>query len=146
MHCATLLDSAAQVPYSAAAMPEPRRSDEDARLQRLANLSIEIRMLKARAQAALDEHEHSAAGQHSAAGPSVRDAAIPAKRTAPGDPSCPHCGHTAGLSLLPREYRRLSTLVRCFACQRDSAAFDWVDPSSAAHNRTPDARLGRPHP
>ena len=106
MHCATLLDSAAQVPYSAAAMPEPRRSDEDARLQRLANLSIEIRMLKARAQAALDEHEHSVAGQHSAAskhsaaGAYVRDAAVPAKRTAAGDPSCPHCGHTAGLSLL----------------------------------------------
>lgn len=140
MHCATLLDSAAQVPYSAAAMPEPRRSDEDARLQRLANLSIEIRMLKARAQAALDEYEQRAAGAY------VRDAAVPAKRTAAGDPSCPHCGHTAGLSLLPREYRRLSTLVRCFACQRDSAAFDWVDASSAAHNRTPDANIGRPHP
>ena len=39
---------------------------------------------------------------------------------------CPHCGHTAGLALLPKEYRRLSTPVRCFACQRDSMAFDWV--------------------
>ena len=77
-------------------------------------------MLKARAQAAFDEHEHRAAGA------SVRNAAAPATRTAPGDPSCPYCGHTAGLSLLPREYRRQSTLVRCFACQQDSAAFDWV--------------------
>src|SRR5688572_2423960 len=122
------------------AMPDQRRSDEDARLQRLANLSIEIRMLKARAQAAFEEHEDSAAGAQ-------RRGAVPAgTRATSGTPSCPHCGHTAGLSLLPREYRRLSTLVRCFACQRDSAAFDWVDPSSAAHNRTPDARLGRPHP
>ena len=121
-------------------MPDPRRSDEDARLQRLANLSIEIRMLKARAQAAFEEHEDIAGGAQ-------RRGAVPAgKRTTSGNPSCPHCGHTAGLSLLPREYRRLSTLVRCFACQRDSAAFDWVDTSSAAHNRTPDANIGRPHP
>src|SRR5688500_866343 len=140
MHCATLLDSAAQVPYIAAAMPHSRRSDEDARLQRLANLSIEIRMLKARAQAAFEEHENSASGAY------VPDGAMQGRETAPGDASCPHCGHTAGLSLLPREYRRVSTLVRCFACQRDSAAFDWVDPSSGSHNRTPDARLGRPHP
>jgi hypothetical protein len=109
-------------------MPDSRRrSDEDARLQRLANLSIEIRMLKARAQAAFDEHENRAAGA------SVLNAAAPVKRTAPGDPSCPYCGHTAGLSLLPREYRRQSTLVRCFACQQDSAAFDWVA------NRTADS-------
>ena len=120
-------------------MPDSRRrSDEDACLQRLANLSIEIRMLKARAQAAFD-HEHGAADDY------VRAAAVPATRTASGDPSCPHCGHTAGLSLLPREYRRLSTPVRCFACQRDAAAFDWVEPASAAHNRTQDARIGRPH-
>ena len=96
-------------------------------MQRLANLSIEIRMLKARAQAAFDEHESRAAGAY------VIDTVVPAKRTAAGDPRCPHCGHTAGLSLLPREYRRLSTLVRCFACQQDSAAFDWVA------NRTPDS-------
>ena len=85
-------------------------------------------MLKARAQAAFEEHETLTAGAQ------ARGAVLA--------PSCPHCGHTAGLSLLPREYRRLSTLVRCFACQRDSAGFDWIDSSSAAHNRTPDARIG----
>ena len=100
------------------------RSDEYARLQRLANLSIEIRMLKARAQAAFEEHERVAAGEP---GPG---AVVAGKRTTSGTPSCPHCGHSAGLSLLPREYRRQSTLVRCFACQRDSAAFDWVGASS----------------
>jgi len=117
---ATELDSAARLPYIAAAMPNPRRSDEDARLQRLANLSIEIRMLKARAQAAFEEHDNGAGGVY------VRDSVVPSRRPAPSDASCPHCGHTAGLSLLPREYRRLSTLVRCFACQRDSAALEWV--------------------
>ena len=100
-------------------MPNLRRSDDDARLQRLANLSIEIRMLKARAQAAFEEHDNSAGGAY------VPDA-VPGRRTAQSAASCPHCGHTAGLSLLPREYRRLSTLVRCFACQRDSAALQWV--------------------
>ena len=115
-----------------------RRSDEDARLQRLANLSIEIRMLKARAQEAVEAHENSAAGGY------VLDAVVPAKRTA-SDLSCPHCGHTAGLSLLPREYRRLSTLVRCFACQRDSAACDWVAASRPAHDRTPPAGNRQPH-
>lgn len=81
----------------------PDRRDDDTRLQRLADLSIEIRMLKARAQTALEEHP----GNFSTA-------------------SCPHCGHTAGLALLPREYRRLSTPVRCFSCHRDAAAFDWI--------------------
>ena len=94
-------------------MPDGRDAEE-ARWERLANLSIEIRMLKARAQAALDGHENGASGAF------VRDA------------SCPHCGHTAGLSLLPREYRRQTTPVRCFACQRDAAALDWAGPSRAA--------------
>lgn len=94
-------------------MPDGREA-EDARWQRLANLSIEIRMLKARAQAVFEGHENGASGTL------VRDA------------SCPHCGHTAGLSLLPREYRRQSTPVRCFACQRDSSAFDWAMQTRAA--------------
>lgn len=81
-------------------MPD-RRDHDDMRLQRLADLSIEIRMMKARVQ------------------PAIEDETL-------ADASCPHCGHTAGLALLPREYRKHSTLVRCFACRRDSAAFDWV--------------------
>jgi hypothetical protein len=85
----------------------PNRGDDDLRLQRLADLSIEIRMLKARVQATLEEHAQSQLAPLHAA-------------------RCPHCGHSAGLALLPREYRRLSTPVRCFACRRDSAAFDWV--------------------
>ena len=98
----------------------PDHWDDDTRLQRLADLSIEIRMLKARAQNALEGH-----------------ASLRAPFTAA---SCPHCGHAAGLALLPREYRRLSTLVRCFGCHRDSAAFDWVtaaarDNFDSAHSR-----------
>jgi hypothetical protein len=93
------------------------RDAEDARWQRLANLSIEVRMLKARVQTAFEEHESRASVRH------VRDASAAGTRV---DPSCPHCGHTAGLARLPREYRRHSTLVRCFACQRDSAAFAWT--------------------
>lgn len=98
-------------------MPDPRLTDEDARLQRLADLSIEIRMLKARAQAVMDERvEAEKASQDS----------VPAFRSVLTGARCPHCGYTAGLALLPREYRRLSTLVRCFSCQRDAMAFDWV--------------------
>ena len=78
-------------------------------------------MLKARVQTAFEEHESGASGWH------VRDASAAATRV---DPRCPHCGHTAGLARLPREYRRQSTLVRCFACQRDSAAFAWTAQSS----------------
>lgn len=100
-----------------------RRDAEDARWQRLANLSIEIRMLKARVQTAFEEHESSASAWH------VRDASAAGTLR---DPSCPHCGHTAGLARLPREYRRHSTLVRCFACRRDSAAFDWTAQSASA--------------
>ena len=87
-------------------------------------------MLKARAQAAVEAHESTASGHY------VSDAIVPGTRANPGDASCPHCGHTAGLSLLPREYRRLSTPVRCFACQQDSAAVDWVaapGPDSQPH-------------
>lgn len=96
------------------------RETDDMRLQRLADLSIEIRMLKARVQAALDEQLHG-------------DTAVPARevkvmtfRPSTSGASCPHCGHTAGLALLPREYQRLSTPVRCFACQREASAFDWT--------------------
>ena len=94
-----------------------RRDAQDSRWQRLANLSIEIRMLKARVHAAFEQHQH---------GPSatpVRDAIEMATRR---DASCPHCGHAAGLARLPREYRRQSTLVRCFGCRRDAAALDWI--------------------
>ena len=94
-----------------------RRDAEDARWQRLANLAIGIRMLKARVQAASEEHEFGATGWR------VRDANVAGTRR---EPRCPHCGYTAGLARLPREYRRHSTLVRCFACQRDSAAFNWT--------------------
>ena len=72
-------------------MPNPRRSDEDARLQRLANLSIEIRMLKARAQAAFEEHDNSAGGAYvpdvvPEGGP---PRATPAARTAATQPAFP---------------------------------------------------------
>jgi hypothetical protein len=97
-------------------MPDPRVSDEDVRLQRLADLSIEIRMLKARVQAAVDERVEG--------GPD--DDNVLALRSVLNGARCPHCGHSAGLALLPKEYRRLSTPVRCFGCQRDSVAFDWV--------------------
>lgn len=100
-------------------MPDPRSSDEDVRLQRLADLSIEIRMLKARAQTVMEERIQG----------NSTDAAhdnVLAFRTVLTGARCPHCGHTAGLALLPKEYRRLSTPVRCFACSRDAMAFDWV--------------------
>lgn len=96
----------------------PDRRDDDARLQRLADLSIEIRMLKARVQAALEEQVQ--------AQPVDEDGKLLPFRAPLTAASCPHCGHAAGLALLPREYRRLSTLVRCFGCHRDSTAFDWV--------------------
>ena len=89
-------------------MPD-RREPDDARLQRLADLSIEIRMLKARVQAAVDEDRPILPFSNSVSGA-----------------SCPHCGHTAGLALLPREYRQPTTLVRCFACQRDASTSDWM--------------------
>ena len=86
-----------------------KRENDLARLQRLADLAIEIRMLKARALAVVD------------ASPDRSVVAAPVSSA-----RCPHCGHTAGLALLPREYRRLSTLVRCFACHQDSSAFAWT--------------------
>src|SRR5262245_22610327 len=101
-------------------MPDPRSSDEDVRLQRLADLTIEIRMLKARVQAVMDERVQ---GSHE--DPADNDNVL-ALRSVLSGARCPHCGHTAGLALLPKEYRRLSTPVRCFGCQRDSLAFDWV--------------------
>lgn len=94
------------------------RNDGDARLQRLANLSIVIRMLKTRVRAAFEGHEDGASASHRR----DRDAL----RTTQSDPRCPYCGYTAGLAQVPREYRRYSTLVRCFACQRDASADDWV--------------------
>ena len=100
-----------------------RRDAEDERWQRLANLSIEVRMLKARVQTAFEEHESRPSARH------VRDSSVAGT---PSDPSCPHCGHIAGLARLPREYRRHTTLVRCFACQRDSTAFAWTAQSSQA--------------
>ena len=100
-------------------MPDPRPSDEDVRLQCLADLSIEIRMLKARVQSALDERVRAHPDDPT-------DDNVLALRSVLNGARCPHCGHTAGLALLPKEYRRLSTPVRCFACQRDSLAFDWV--------------------
>ena len=112
------LASGWRLPYIAAAMPDPR-PDEDARLQRLADLSIEIRMLKARVQAVMEERF-----QGDPVDPSLDN--VLAFRTALSGARCPHCGHTAGLALLPKEYRRLSTPVRCFACSRDAVAFDWV--------------------
>ena len=106
-----------------------RRDAEDGRWQRLANLSIEVRMLKARVQTAFEEHESRASGH-------LGDSTAPATRS---DPSCPHCGHIAGIARLPREYRRHSTLVRCFACQRDSAAFAWNALSSPTLDALPSA-------
>lgn len=112
-----------------------RRDTEDARWQRLANLSIEIRMLKARVQAAFEDHESRESAGH------VRDGSMPGMRR---DATCPHCGHTAGLARLPREYRRHSTLVRCFACQRDSAARDWITQSATARDAARNTANGRP--
>ena len=97
-----------------------RRETDDMRLQRLADLSIEIRMLKARVQAELEEQLHADTAAL------ARDAKVLTYRPSASGASCPHCGHTAGLALLPREYRRLSTPVRCFACQREASAFDWA--------------------
>ena len=86
-----------------------KREADDMRLQRLADLSIEIRMLKARALAVMD---------------APPDRFVTAARVSSA--RCPHCGHTAGLALLPREYRRLSTPVRCFSCHQDSSASAWT--------------------
>ena len=106
-------------------MPQPRYGDEDNRLQRLADLSIEIRMLKARVQAAMDERV-AATEPDSTAHDNVL-----AFRTVVSGARCPHCGHTAGLARLPREYRRPSTLVRCFSCRQDAVAIEWVGAPSA---------------
>lgn len=95
-----------------------RRETDDGRLQRLADLSIEIRMLKARVEASIERVVGDSTQFHDANVLSF----VPATSAA----SCPHCGHPAGLALLPKEYRRSSTLVRCFGCHRDSAAVDWV--------------------
>jgi hypothetical protein len=99
-------------------MLDPRYVDEDVRLQRLADLSIEIRMLKAHAAVTAPRVDTGASN------PTDN---VLAFRTAANGARCPYCGHTAGLALLPREYRRLSTLVRCFSCERDAVAFDWFD-------------------
>jgi ribosomal protein S27E len=100
-------------------MLDPRSIDEDGRLQRLADLSIEIRMLKARVQSVMDAR---APGES----PALTEENLNAFRSVMLGARCPHCGHTAGLALLPREYHRPSMLVRCFSCRRDAVAFDWV--------------------
>ena len=119
MVCTLPLHPASGLRIVCAAMPDPRVIDEDVRLQRLADLSIEIRMLKARVQVAMDDRLHG-----NPEDPTDED--VLALRSVLSGARCPHCGHTAGLALLPKEYGRLSTPVRCFACQRDSMAFDWV--------------------
>ena len=113
-------------------MPEPRYLDEDIRLQRLADLSIEIRMLKARVQSAMDERVQAAQSDST-----TQDNVLPFRSVLNGA-RCPHCGHTAGLALLPREYQRLSTPVRCFSCRQDAVAFDWV--GAPAQVERPSAR------
>src|SRR5687768_6239054 len=100
-------------------MPDPRHIDEDNRLQRLADLSIEVRMLKARVQEVIDERVGEAASDSAEDG-------VRAFRTVLNAGRCRDCVPSAGWALLPREYRRLSTLVRCFSCRRDALAFDWV--------------------
>src|SRR5574341_190365 len=97
-----------------------RLETDDIRLQRLADLSIKVRMLKARVQAALEEHKSG--------GPTTvaSDSKVLPFRFPLSSASCPHCGHTAGLALVPREYRLPTTPLRCFACQRDSSAGDWA--------------------
>ena len=117
--CTLHLNPAGGLHIVGPAVPDPRSTDEDVRLQRLADLSIEIRMLKARVQVAMDERLQSNPDDPA-------DDNVLALRSVLNGARCPHCGHTAGLALLPKEYRRLSTPVRCFACQRDSMAFDWV--------------------
>jgi hypothetical protein len=100
-------------------MPD-RRETDDARLQRLADLTIEIRMLKARVQAEMEEHRRGESKGR------VSDASVLSFRNPLNGASCPHCGHTAGLALLPREYRRTTTPVRCFECGREAAAGEWA--------------------
>lgn len=82
-------------------------------------------MLKARVQAAMDERVQSDAVDSSQDDQSNQERVL-AFRTVLNGARCPHCSHTAGLALLPREYRRLSTPVRCFSCQRDTLMFEWV--------------------
>jgi len=100
-------------------MPD-RRETDDARFQRLADLTIEIRMLKARVQAGIEEYRRGEPKGR------VSDTSVLSFRNPLSGASCPHCGHTAGLALLPREYRRSTTPVRCFACHRDASASDWA--------------------
>ena len=87
-------------------------------------------MLKARVQAVMDERVQSDAVDSS------QDNVL-AFRTVLNGARCPHCGHTAGLALLPREYRRLSTPVRCFSCQRDAVAFEWVGAPATVRSTPP---------
>ena len=87
-------------------------------------------MLKARVQAVMDD------GVQGEPADSTHDNVL-AFRTVLNGARCPHCGHTAGLALLPREYRRLSTPVRCFSCQRDAVAFEWVDAPATVRSSPP---------
>ncbi len=84
-------------------------------------------MLKARVQDVMEERLHDDSD--------TPPENILALRAALSGARCPHCGHTAGLALLPKAYRRLSTPVRCFSCQRDAEAFDWVGTSVATPPR-----------
>jgi hypothetical protein len=80
-------------------------------------------MLKARVQAAMEEQRQGKPESRS-------DPKVLTFRNLLGTASCPHCGHTAGLALVPREYRRQSTPVRCFACHQDAPALEWTIPTS----------------
>jgi len=87
-------------------------------------------MLKARVQAVMDDRVEGDQTDSS------QDNVV-AFRTVLNGARCPHCGHTAGLALLPKEYRRLSTLVRCFSCRRDAIAFEWVGAPATVRSTTP---------
>lgn len=115
-------------------MPDPRFSDEDVRLQRLADLSIEIRMLKARVQSVMGEQV-----QTDSTGPAHDAVSL---HTVLNGARCPHCGHTAGLARVPTEYQLLSTPVRCFGCRRDSTASDWVGQPTLVRAPKPSDRGG----
>ena len=98
------------------------QNTQDVRWERLANLSVQIRMLKARVLAAFEEQEPRASASN--------DCDAQALQTFQSDPTCPFCGHSAGLALVPREYRRPTTPVRCFACHRDAPAGEWAIPTA----------------
>ena len=75
-------------------------------------------MLKARVEAVLEEQ--------AADEPAADDSGVLTFHPPLASACCPHCGHTAGLALVPREYLRQTTPVRCFACHRDASASEWT--------------------